>query len=118
MTFPTTGGLPAMSDWTTAEGTYFNGTGTIDTTTHTLAVYHGLQDERGRPVGGRAVIHEGARGGSVVYVYATRNGKNYGASPRGQYANTVEGAKALGEAALARQGKAYARKYATLQVTA
>jgi hypothetical protein len=75
---------------------------------------HGLVDEKGRKVGGRAVVWKN-NGDGLFYVmlYATRDGVLFGASPTKYYYRVMpeigsarEGALAI----LAAQGKRYARQ--------
>lgn len=79
---------------------------------------HGVVDEKGRKVGGRATIWPGANIDEwIVEVHATRNGKLFGAIPvRGR--QTVRGhvttvaARALAEDLIEAQRKRYVKKYA------
>lgn len=86
-----------------------------------FAADYGLLDERSRKVGGSATIRPVRPGVERGLVFAsnisgTRNGSAYGASfvaiPGVAEATTLEEAKACALAALARQAKRYAKKYA------
>ena len=95
---------------------------------------HGLVDPKGRSVGGKIVIDkleageldpvahgygwrwstaDGKAPGEIrLRVYATRNGVEYGASPRGTYYSTIEAARTAAEKAFAAQAKRYAKLFA------
>lgn len=88
---------------------------------HSNVVEHGMVDEKGRAVGGYVAVEdrlryiEGTKTTETCYgvrCYATRNGKQYGASPHPTVVSTVEEGKALAAGLLAAQGKRYAKKYA------
>lgn len=83
---------------------------------------HELRDEKGRAVGGRVIVRgpwtpsAGQYAGRrifTLYVYATRNGEDYGATPTKASAvvSTLEEAATAAEKALVAQGKRYAKKY-------
>jgi hypothetical protein len=101
--------------WTTQQADYW-WSNTVD---------HGIRDEKGRAVGGYAGIHflrppppdsmwqygAGREGKYELEVYAARDGKKYGAIPRGTVYDTLEEAQAAAAAKLAKQRAAYAKKY-------
>ena len=94
---------------------------------------HGLVDAKGRAIGGEAILKKleadeidpvaagyswyystadkKAPGEYKLFVYATRNGVGYGASPRGTFYKTAEAALVAAEKALVAQGKRYARTF-------
>lgn len=79
------------------------------------ASYTALTDDKGRSVSGYAIITE-LRGTEaptfVVKTYATRNGKQFGASfPRGTRYSDYAAAVAGAHKALAAQGKRYAKTF-------
>lgn len=80
------------------------------------ASYVALVDPKGRKVSGYAIITEELRGTEapafVVKTYATRNGKQFGASfPRGTRYATRALAIVGAHKALAAQGKRYAKAF-------
>jgi hypothetical protein len=79
--------------------------------THTANhVDHGTTDERGRRVGGLAVVYERDSGRFLLIVTPTRDGRPYGSSP-GRFFATLAEAKAAAPVALAAQRARYAKKY-------
>jgi hypothetical protein len=119
--------LPTSGVWTATDERHHS-TGHPTYTFWRIEVDHGIVDEHGRKVGGRAWAWEVqpwmswykdvAVGSWYAGIQATRNGTSYGASQSGKLYPTEAEAKAACERALATQRKSYARKYATLQVTA
>lgn len=87
----------------------------------TIKATHGLTDEKGREIGGRAEItkHEGANGPEYhVYVQAERNGSKYGALPSGGVQGSIsskhaslEEARAAAHKGLDAQQSRYEKKY-------
>ena len=80
------------------------------------ASYTPLTDPKGRSVSGYAIITEEVRGAEaptfVVRTYATRDGKQFGASfPRGTRYPDYAGAVAGAHKALAAQGRRYAKTF-------
>lgn len=94
----------------------------------TDVIEHGVQDEKGRTVGGYVEIKffeacpaNGYRGAIlesyfVVSVNATRNGKKFGAISRGTEVKggTWEACKAFGDRKLAEQAKRYKKQFAVV----
>lgn len=88
-----------------------------------ISAEHGIVDEKGRAVGGFAVVSECRRWsiarsdyefveGWEVRILATRNGNIYGSAfPRPSKYPTLDEAKAAAERGLAAQGRRYAKKY-------
>lgn len=80
----------------------------------TCSVSHELLDEKGRDVGALATITVGLTGQHLVKVYATRDGKGYGASfPKTHVCESVEKARVKAAILFAEQGRRYAKKFGT-----
>lgn len=75
-------------------------------------VEHGLKDSKDRAIGGRVVIESLAAGDFIVETYVTRDGKGFGAIPRGTKAPTFEAAKVLAVKKLQEQAKRFAKAVA------
>lgn len=80
-------------------------------TTIVVALDHGLTDEKGRKLGGRASI-VGETCGWGVRIHATRDGVEFGASRRLTRWRSRDEAIDAAKAKLIAQGKKYRAKYA------
>ena len=75
-------------------------------------VEYGLRDDKGRSIGGYAVISIGYPNPGVwLRTQATRNGKTYGAITNRTECSSLEQAKALAEKKLQAAAKRYAKQF-------
>lgn len=80
----------------------------------TCSVSHELLDEKGRDVGALATITVGLTGQYLVKVYATRDGKTYGAAfSIAHLSSSLHGAQVKADELFAAQSRKYTKKYGT-----
>jgi hypothetical protein len=76
-------------------------------------VDHGLVDEKGRKIGGRATVYVSSIDGNFyAYAHATRDGQSFGAIPRATKCASLEQAQRFAISKLNSQRARYAKQFA------